>query len=95
MITEVTDYLKANNWKIKLILENKQATPLILIFSSLQLHEFALKGSFMYAIYVFLGGRGAAKYVKKKNIFPVNSLKVCYQGMNPSANSMNCLCCSW
>lgn len=58
MMAEVTDNLKANHWKIKLNLENKQATPLILVFSSLQLHEFAPKGSFMYVIYLFWWERG-------------------------------------
>lgn len=65
MFTEVTDHLKANHWKIKLILENKQTTPLILVFSSLQLQEFAPKGSFRYAIYLFLCGMGAVKSTKK------------------------------
>lgn len=37
MNKEVADNLKANHWKITLISENKQATPLILVFFSLQL----------------------------------------------------------
>lgn len=67
MITEATDHLKANHWKIKLILENKQATPLILVFSSLQLQEFAHKGSFMYEIHLFWMGWGLLNLQKKKS----------------------------
>lgn len=71
MITEVTDNLKSNHWRIKLILENKKTnkqTPLVLVFSSLQLHEFAPKDSFMYVIYPLRAG-GLLNLQKKKKSF--------------------------
>lgn len=70
MITEVPDNLQVNPCRIKLILENKPTnqthkhTPLVLVFSSLQLHEFAPKGILMYVIYP-PWARGAVKSTKE------------------------------
>lgn len=78
-------------------MENKQ-TPLVLVFTSLQLHEFAPKGSLMYVIYL-LGVGEAVKFTKNNKKPQINKKsflsilkKHIVEFLNPHHN---CVSCSW